>query len=240
MRRLYRLPPSRVEFATFAARRMARSADAKRITSVVAALDILVAPNDCDDKVLKDCFREQVLVHHPDQGGDSEKMIQLTEAYKLLSELDRTSRTRDEPPIIPPNDPLNEAINVEREVSFGASRSSGGGSSGSKSSVNGRSFRKPPAPFWELRPEDVGRTDRPLWSGRSGPGAMSAAFCMNNGAGLDEAFGFSNAERGVSDAARSAVTNSSFFKWLIVTFFIVLVGSGVLIVTLFRNRHAFR
>jgi hypothetical protein len=211
------------------------------------ALDLLEAPDGCSDSQLKECFRKRALVIHPDQGGDADAMIRLTESYKQLLEMPRSQRTRSDSPMIPPNDPLNDVINdaVERDVSFGADRSS----------PQRKQFRRPPAasaggrPFWELSPEDIQqfqnrgepRSDLGHGPSRCGPKNASAAaaaeFVMNHAAALDEALRKSTAplDEAVLNGSRSL---GGFVK--IIALMAVLMFAGALLLFLEVKKNFLR
>ncbi len=50
---------------------------------------VLAVPPDASDKVIKQAFRKQMHIHHPDKGGSQEKAKAINAAYELLSDVER-------------------------------------------------------------------------------------------------------------------------------------------------------
>lgn len=49
--------------------------------------EILGIPPSADVEEIKAAFRNLSMQHHPDQGGDADKFLEVRDAYKILSEV---------------------------------------------------------------------------------------------------------------------------------------------------------
>ncbi len=58
----------------------------KAFDLIQEALDIMDLPAFIDMKELKVCYKELASKHHPDFGGDEDKMMQINQAYDILKE----------------------------------------------------------------------------------------------------------------------------------------------------------
>lgn len=55
---------------------------------------ILDLPEDATDKEIKDRYRSLAQEHHPDKGGDADKMSEINHAYNLISTPEKRERHR--------------------------------------------------------------------------------------------------------------------------------------------------
>jgi hypothetical protein len=81
--------------------------DIQKETDVAVAQDLL----DRWRAEVKKSYREAVLEHHPDRGGDPEKLIILNEAWAIIQELKILHR-RPPPPPPPPVQRPTTIINI--------------------------------------------------------------------------------------------------------------------------------